>query len=38
MVYWLSLDVVEQRAEEEGRETAAGGRAAKKEEKWQREK
>lgn len=30
MVYWLSLDVVEQRAEEEERETAAGGRSNEK--------
>jgi len=30
--------VVEQRAEEKGRETTASGRAAKKEEKWQRAK
>jgi len=30
MVYWLSLDVVEQRAEEEKRETAAGGRSSEK--------
>jgi len=39
MVYWLSLDVVEQRAEEEGRKTAVGrkGRPGE-EEKWQREK
>lgn len=38
MVYWLFLNVVEQRAEEEGRETAAGGKAARKKEKWPREK